>query len=239
MSGETGDEAAETPERGLATEIGIEWRAGRRVTACWEGPNEEGRTGILLAPGAGAGQGHPFLVGLRRRLAAGGYPTMTFDYPYGVEGRRAPDRLETLLACHRAAADVLAERTAGIVLAGKSMGSRVAGHLAAEGYPCRAVVCYGYPLRPPGGAEPRDTGHLGRVTAPILFLVGSRDPLCPLDWLHPVVKRSSNSTLRVLEGADHSFGVGASLDDGGRQALDRLATWTVEGLDAIEKAEGE
>jgi predicted alpha/beta-hydrolase family hydrolase len=237
VSGETGDEVAGTPERGSAIEIGIEWGAGRRVTARWEGPGGAGRTGILLAPGAGAGQGHPFLVGLRRRLAAGGYPTMTFDYPYGAEGRRVPDRLETLLACHRAAADALAERAARVVLAGKSMGSRVAGHLAAEGYSCRAVVCYGYPLRPPGGAGPRDTGHLDRVTAPILFLVGSRDPLCPLDWLDPVVKRLSHATLRVMEGGDHSFGLRASLDDGGRGALDRLAAWTVEWLDAVEKAD--
>ena len=61
---------------------------------------------------------------------------MTFDYPYAAEGRRAPDRLEVLLECHRAAARRLGEEAAGVVLAGKSMGGRVATHLAASGEAC-------------------------------------------------------------------------------------------------------
>ena len=209
----------------------IEWRPGRQVTARLEGPAAARRPAVLLAHGAGAGQGHPFIAGLRRRLAAGGYPTMTFDYPYVAEGRRVPDRLQVLLECHRAASRCLAgEAGAGVVLAGKSMGSRVAGHLAAGGEPCRGVVCFGYPLVPPGGTVPRDTTHLEAVAAPILFLSGSRDRLAPLGLLLPLAARLPAARLEVVEGADHSFGVRAAPNAGGEAALDRLAALTLAWL---------
>jgi hypothetical protein len=208
----------------------LEWRLGRRVPICVEGPAGAPGAGILLAPGAGAGQGHAFLAGLRRRLAAAGYLTMTFDYPYAAEGRRAPDRREVLLECHRAAARRLSEKAGGVVLAGKSMGSRVATHLAASGEACRGVVCYGYPLLPPGKAVLRDTAHLQAIGVPLLFLAGSKDRLAPLDLLRPVVAGLPRAHLVVLDGADHSFGVKAVPDRTGEAALDLLAAATLDWL---------
>ncbi len=219
-------------------EEAIEWRPGRRVTACLESATEAGRPAILLAPGAGAGQAHAFLAGLRRRLAAAGHLVMTFDYPYGSEGRRAPDRLETLLECHGAAARRLRREAGEVVLAGKSMGGRVATHLAAAGEPCRAVVCYGYPLLPPGKAAPRDTAYLDGVGVPLLFLTGSRDRLAPLELLSPVVARLPRARLVVLEGADHSFGVRADPDARGETMLDILAAQTAAWLAGLGTAEG-
>ena len=215
---------------GVVRPVAVEWRPGRRVTACLERPAAASGPGILLACGAGAGQDHPFLAGLRRRLAAAGHLTMTFDYPYAAEGRRAPDRLEVLLECHHAAARLLGEEAGGVVLAGKSMGGRVATHLAAAGEACLGVVCYGYPLLPPGKAVPRDTGHLDAVGAPVLFLSGSRDRLAPLDLLTPVVARLPRARLVVIEGADHSFGVRAGFEARGEARLDRLAAATTEWL---------
>jgi predicted alpha/beta-hydrolase family hydrolase len=224
-----GDKAQGGPA-GEARLVEVEWRPGRRVTARLEGPAGTATPGVLLAPGAGAGRRHPFLTGLQRRLAEAGWPTMTFDYPYAAEGRRAPDRLEVLLECHRAAARRLRAEASGVVLAGKSMGGRVATHLAACGEPCFGVVCYGYPLLSPGKAVPRDTGHLGAVGVPLLFLSGSRDRLAPLDMLRPVVERLPGARLVVVEGADHSFGVDASRDARGEQGLDHLAAATVAWL---------
>lgn len=204
----------------------IEWRPGRSVPVILEGRAGLGPA-ILLAPGAGAGQRHAFLSGLRRRLAAAGHLVMTFDYPYAAAGRRAPDRLEVLLECHRAATRRLRREAGEVVLAGKSMGSRVAAHLAASGEGCSAVVCYGYPLLPPGKPAPRDTAHLDAIGLPVLFLTGSRDRLAPLDLLSPVVARVPRARLVVVEGADHSFGVAAHPDARGEAMLDLLAAETV------------
>jgi hypothetical protein len=216
----------------------LEWRPGRRVVARLEGAAGTGQAGILLAPGAGAGQGHAFLSGLRRRLAAAGHLVMTFDYPYAAEGRRAPDRLEVLLECHRAAARRLRWEAGEVVLAGKSMGGRVATHLAAGGEACRAVICYGYPLLPPGKTAPRDTAHLDAVAVPLLFLTGSRDRLAPLAMLSPVVERLPRARLVVVEGADHSFGVRADPDPRGEAMLDLLAAETAEWLAGLEGGGG-
>lgn len=208
----------------MTRRLRIEWQPGKKVTALLAWPSEATGPGVLLAHGAGAGQQHPFMAGLRSRLAAAGLPAMTFEYPYMAAGRRAPDRAPTLLACHAAAMDRLLEYTDRVVLAGKSMGGRMATHLAAD-RPCAAVVVYGYPLVPMGKREPRPTGHLESVTAPMLFLQGSRDRLAPLDLVRPLAERHG-AHLRVIDDAGHGFGVpkrsGLTFED----VLDLLAVET-------------
>ena len=181
---------------------------------------------MVLAHGAGAGQRHPFVDGLRRRLGHAGLPTMTFDFPYMEAGRRFPDRLETLMACSKAAAERLAAYADPVVLAGKSMGGRVATHVAADGIGA-AVVVYGYPLVPLGGDEPRSTDHFPAIGVPVLILQGERDRMGPEPLLRRAADRLADGRLVVVDDADHGFGVpkrtGLSADD----VLDRLADETV------------
>lgn len=158
---------------------------------------------IVFAHGAGAGLSHPWMVGWVRRLGELGR-VVPFEYDYMRAGRRAPDRLPRLLARHR---QVLADARTGhagpVFLAGKSMGSRVGCHLAVE-EPVDGVICFGYPLRTAKGAV-RDEVLL-RMTAPALFLQGSRDPMGPLDLFGEVLgRREASSTLHVVEGGDHSL----------------------------------
>lgn len=51
---------------------------------------------LVLAHGAGAGQKHPFMVNVARGLASRGIDVVTFDFPYMVQGRKAPDRAPVL-----------------------------------------------------------------------------------------------------------------------------------------------
>jgi len=57
---------------------------------------------ILLAHGAGAPSSSPWMVGWKKRLSTIA-PTMSFDYRYMREHRRAPDPLPKLIATHREA----------------------------------------------------------------------------------------------------------------------------------------
>jgi predicted alpha/beta-hydrolase family hydrolase len=138
-----------------------------------------------------------------------------FDYPYMQAGsrRRAPDKQDVLVAAHRAELTRLARESATgdkLVLAGKSMGSRMGCHVAVE---CAAeadarrpdgLVCFGYPLRGQNG-KLRDQVLLA-LTTPILFVQGTRDEMCPLPELAHVRQRmQAPSELFVVQDGDHSL----------------------------------
>lgn len=169
---------------------------------------EEGPLGVLLAHGAGAGQNHPWITTVRDGIAAGGWPVMTFDYRYTSLGRKSPDRMPTLLEVHRAAAETLAARCGRVVLAGKSMGGRVASHLVGdEDWPAAGLVYYGYPLVAMGKSEPRDTSHLRRIEVPQLFFAGTRDRLGPPALISEVAESVPSGRVIVVDDGDHSFKV--------------------------------
>ncbi|HZR81677.1 MAG TPA: alpha/beta family hydrolase [Candidatus Binatia bacterium] len=166
---------------------------------------------VLLAPGAGAPSTSPWMRAWAERLAAIG-SVEALDYAYVIEGRKSPDRLPVLVAAHRAALERARERHGRdrpVVLAGKSMGGRVGCHLACElagdaGAPA-ALVCFGYPLVAAGSGKRRDAVLLALAT-PVLFVQGTRDPLCPLDDLAGVRRSmTAPSELFVVEGGDHSL----------------------------------
>jgi predicted alpha/beta-hydrolase family hydrolase len=135
----------------------------------------------------------------------------TFDYPY-MRGpkRRSPDRLPVLIDAHRAAlAELRATVLGPVFLIGKSMGGRIGCHVALE-EPVAGLVCLGYPLKSGSTGALRDQVLLALRT-PILFVQGTRDPLCPLDLLAEVRARmSAPSTLLIVDGGDHSLAVSAT-----------------------------
>jgi predicted alpha/beta-hydrolase family hydrolase len=145
-------------------------------------------------------------------LLAGLGSVRTFDYPYARAGavRRAPDKLEVLVAAHRAELEAWARQSAAgdkLILAGKSMGGRVGCHVAATEQAPHGVsglVCFGYPLRGQNG-KLRDEVLLA-LTTPVLFVQGTRDALCALPELEQVRKRMrARSELFVVDGGDHSL----------------------------------
>ena len=169
---------------------------------------------FLLAPGAGAPSSSPWMQAWQRRLSTLG-EVQTLDYPYMRQGRRRPDPPAVLIAAHTQALDEPRRRARGtIVLIGKSMGSRMGCHVAAAGPanidPGRLrLVCLGYPLKSASSGALRDQVLL-QLTTPILFVQGTRDPLCPLDALAAVRARmGAPNQLYVVGGGDHSLAVSA------------------------------
>jgi predicted alpha/beta-hydrolase family hydrolase len=129
---------------------------------------------------------------------------VTFDYPYMLQGRRRPDPLPKLIAAHREALQAARATHRGpTFLIGKSMGGRVGCHVALQ-ETVAGVICLGYPLKGQTGAL-RDEVLLA-LRAPILFIQGTRDPLCPLEELGAVrAKMSAPSDLHIVETGDHSL----------------------------------
>lgn len=168
---------------------------------------------VLLAHGAGLPHDAPFMERVALGLAARGLPTLRFDYPYATrmarEGRRLPpNRAPALLDAHRAALAELRRRFPGraVVLAGKSLGGRMASLLAADGVECAGCAFLGYPLHPARKPERLRVDHFGELTVPCLFLQGDRDPLAGLELLRAYLPRIPGAvTLEVIAGGDHSF----------------------------------
>jgi uncharacterized protein len=161
----------------------------------------------LFSPGAGASSTHPWMQRWTSLLRGIG-TVETLDYLYMLEHRKRPDPMPRLVDEHRAAlARVQATRPDRIILIGKSMGSRVGCHVALE-EKVHAVVCLGYPLCGAGDRTKLRDQVLRELTTPILFVQGTRDPLCPLDLLATVrAQMRSPNQLEVVEGGDHSLAV--------------------------------
>jgi uncharacterized protein len=104
----------------------------------------------------------------------------TFDYDYMHEGRKRPDPLPKLIAAHRKALSRAREGqpAASTVLIGKSMGGRIGCHVSLEAK-VDGLVCLGYPLCAMDDRTKLRDAVLRALNTPILFVQGTRDPLCP------------------------------------------------------------
>ena len=174
----------------------------------YEPPIERMELLILLAPGAGAPSSHPWMQNWKHRLSEIG-DVETFDYAYIRENRKRPDPLPKLIAAHREALSDARKRHSAesTILIGKSMGGRVGCHLSLE-EKVDGLICLGYPLCAMGDRTKLRDEVLRALNTPILFVQGTRDPLCPLDLLDRVrTEMKTHNVLHVVEGGNHSLRV--------------------------------
>jgi hypothetical protein len=201
------------------------------------------RVTILLGHGAGADQTSDFMRRFAGGLALRGIDTVTFNFLYTQEGRRAPDRNDKLESCYRAAIDAVAGhkklRGNRLIIGGKSMGGRIASQVAAAGVSVSGLIFLGYPLHPPGKPREKRDAHLSLVRSPMLFLQGERDPFGRPEEIARVIKRLKlDAGIYRVEGGDHSFAVlkssAISQEEVFRLAQDEIARW-IESLIRKEK----
>lgn len=138
-----------------------------------------------------------------------GFRVVTFNFPYIDAKKHVPDR-PAVLEAHMAAVwrDAATDAKGPVFAAGKSMGGRIASQVAAKAelIPAPAgLVFFGYPLHPPGKPDQRRDAHLPKITAPMLFMQGTRDPFASPDEMRALVDGLPSSTLSIVEGGDHSL----------------------------------
>jgi uncharacterized protein len=193
---------------------------GKALSGVVHAPDSPSGIACVVGHGAGSDMRSPHVAATAAGLAARGHVALRFNFPYSEAGARFPDRMPVLEQAYRAAAAWLRSRERGglLVLGGRSLGGRVASHLAAEGFACDGLVFYGYPLHPANKPNALRDEHLPRIQAPMLFVQGTRDALCDLDLLRPVLARiGPRASLHLVHGADHSFDV---LKSSGRTAAE-------------------
>jgi len=160
---------------------------------------------FLFAPGAGAPSTHPWMQKWKQYLEGIGEVAL-LDYDYMREGRRRPDPLPQLIAAHRQALAQLREKVSDqIFLIGKSMGGRIGCHVALE-EKVAGLICLGYPLCGGGDRTKLRDKVLRELQTPILFVQGTRDPLCPLNLLEEIRSQmKALNFLHLVENGDHSL----------------------------------
>ena len=186
---------------------------------------------LVLAHGAGAGQKSAWMVKAAQALADRGIACATFDFPYITAGRKVPDRAPVLEAHWREMVNEAQAQLDGLPLfiGGKSMGGRIASHIAAQGVEgVRGLVFFGYPLHPPGQPDKRRDAHLPSIKEPMLFIQGSADTFGNEAEMWTLMPALQKAELHLIAGGDHSFkvkggakAVAAAFD----QAIDTASSW--------------
>lgn len=158
---------------------------------------------FVMAHGAGAGMRHPFMQAMADALYQERIATTRFEFPYMAEGRKRIDARAILERTIFEAVDSARDKLP-LFAGGKSMGGRITSHLQLD---VRGLIFLGFPLHPANKPSTDRAKHLTTVAAPMLFLQGTRDALCDLRRLRPVLRRLPDATLHVVKAADHSFAV--------------------------------
>ena len=207
----------------------FKWDSGE-VSGVWHRPaGGPPRRGLVLGHGASYNMNARFLIDVADALAARGIAVVRFNFPYSEAGRRVPDPQPRLEACFRAVASVVSDEIPKLFLGGKSMGGRIASHIVADGFPARGLVFFGYPLHPPGKPDRLRDAHLKRISAPMLFMQGTRDSFATPELLRLTVASLGTAKLVEIEGGDHSFKVpGRAPADVMMELVDTAAQFIVE-----------
>ncbi|MGH6715809.1 MAG: alpha/beta hydrolase family protein [Bradyrhizobium sp.] len=198
----------------------------------------DSRACFVLAHGAGAGMTHAFMAEVAAGLAARGVATLRYQFPYMEKGGRRPDPPALAQAAVRAAVGEAARACPRLPLfaGGKSFGGRMTSQAQAKSALAgvRGLGFFGFPLHAAGQPSDARAAHLADVQIPMLFLQGTRDKLAELDWLKPVLAPlGALATLHLVDGADHSFHVGARSGRDDREVMSEMLDAFVVWIDTI------
>jgi hypothetical protein len=166
---------------------------------------------LVFGHGASTNMRHAKSEKIANTLADAGVATLRYNFPYSEKGR-GRDSKDTCVATIRSAVAAAHEHAPDLKLlaGGFSFGGRMTTTAASESplEGVEALVLYSFPLHMPGKPDTKRAEHLSSVTAPMLFISGTRDTLATLDRFEPIVKGLGNkASLHLLDTADHGFHV--------------------------------
>ena len=212
---------------------------------------------LVLAHGAGASQASDFMVTYASGLASRGLTVVTFNFPFTERGRKLPDPQPVLEACYRAVLELVASDAATgalpLFIGGKSLGGRMASHVAATGTEMgeagggwwdrlRGLVFLGYPLHPPGRPQQVRVSHLPRIIHPMLVVQGAKDAFgTPAELRLFFDVLPAPAEVYVVEQGGHSLEVpkrsGRVQMEVNAGVQDRIAAWIRERLGSSSDVE--
>ncbi len=168
---------------------------------------------VIFAHGAGADMHHHYIEDLVEEMHSQQLSVLRFNFPYmdkrKLDGkRRPPDRMPKLVDCYKS---IIAnfKTDLPIIIAGKSMGGRVAATLAGDkslmdAHNIKGVICLGYPFHPVKKPEKLRLAPLQETQLPVLILQGERDALGSEIEINDY-EISSRCQLHFFNDGDHDL----------------------------------
>ena len=172
---------------------------------------EDAKVTIVLAHGAGGAMDTKWMETMSAALVRKGLRIVRFEFDYmsarRSSGKRSPPpRAELLNQEFKAVIDEVGS-SGTLVIAGKSMGGRVASMIADDLHNAGRIsglLCLGYPFHPIGKPENLRTAHLQGMTTPTLICQGTRDLFGSREEVS-TFELSNMIELLWLEDGDHDF----------------------------------
>ena len=171
--------------------------------------------GVVLFPGAGTNANHQPLIAIESAIknTNAKINVVRVDFEYRKAGKSFPDKTPVLIETVRHAVLQAAASwqcaTNEVVIGGRSMGGRMCSMAIADPeqkLDVAGLVCVCYPLHPPKQPEKLRTEHLPRITAPSLFISGTRDEFATVGELTAATQTmKAPVTHSWIDGARHDL----------------------------------
>ncbi|GAB3475942.1 alpha/beta family hydrolase [Marinomonas epiphytica] len=161
---------------------------------------------VKLSHGAGVGHLSESLRLLTTALRDHSFEVVPYTFDYMKEQeltgkKRPPNKFDSLVEEWQS--NLIKEDDENYILAGKSMGGRVATqltHLSSV----KGVICFGFPFYPAGKQEKHRLSFLENMECPCLIIQGTRDTMGNFDWVNSQ-SLPKNVEVVWVDGADHDF----------------------------------
>ena len=174
-------------------------------------PVQAAGAALILTHGAGADCGSKLLVSVAEAFVQQGFLVLRCNLPFRQQrphGPPSPGSAERDREGLKRAVQVIKAKMAGrIFLGGHSYGGRQASILAADTPELvTGLLLLSYPLHPPRRPDQLRTAHFPRLTTPVQFVHGSRDPFASVQELHSAISviPARHATYEV-EDAGHEL----------------------------------
>jgi uncharacterized protein len=174
-------------------------------------PGRNNGDGLVVAHGAGANCESKLLLAVAAAFADAGYSVLRCDLPFRQQRPQGPPfpagAANDREGLRRAVAALKQTAPGRVYLGGHSYGGRQASMLLAEDKQVAAgLLLLSYPLHPPRKPEQLRVNHFAQLTAPALFVHGSRDPFGSIEELTSALKLiPARTELMESIGAGHEL----------------------------------
>lgn len=195
------------------------------------------RVTLTLGHGAGAGMTHTSMQAIAESFADVGVATLRYNFPFKEQGRSRVDAQAVSTATVAAALECARNESPGPhLLGGHSYGGRMASHAVVDhGLDVAGLVFCSFPLHMPRKPAIKRAEHLDAISAPMLFLSGTRDGMAQRELLNDIVTRIG-ATVNWLDTADHGYKVLKRTRTRSDDVFEEMAHYASAWLDTVLSA---